>query len=192
MRPQRAIVKQLPNLLTIFRLLMVPVVVELILEGRLAWAFWVFVLAGVTDAVDGILARVLDARSKLGGFLDPLADKALLVSVFVALGWSGVLPSWIVTLVVFRDVLIVGGAILYEMVVGGLHMRPLLVSKANTVAQVALGAGTLAVEGLNLDVGPLVGVLTFAAAATTIASGAAYLWVWGRHALEATHEGDDR
>jgi cardiolipin synthase len=170
---------------------MVPVTVQLILDGRLDWAFWVFVLAGITDAVDGILARVLDARTKIGAFLDPLADKALLVSVFVALGWSGILPTWIVILVVFRDVLIVGGALLYQMVVGDLSMRPLLVSKANTVAQVALGAGTLAVQGLDLDAGALLGVLTMAAAATTIASGAAYIWVWGRHALEATHE-DER
>lgn len=191
MRSTRPLVKHLPNLLTICRLLMVPMVVVMILEGRLDWAFWGFLVAGLTDAVDGILARMLDARTKIGGFLDPLADKALLVSVFVALGWEGVLPSWIVTLVVFRDVLIVGGAILYEMIVGGLHMRPLFISKANTVAQVALGAGTLAVEGLKLDVGPLVGVLTMAAAATTILSGGAYLWVWGRHALDATHE-DDR
>lgn len=190
MRHQRPVIRQLPNLLTIFRLLMVPVTVQLILEGRLEWALWVFLLAGVTDAVDGILARVLDARTTLGGFLDPLADKALLVSVFVALGWSGVLPSWIVTLVVFRDALIVGGAILYQMVIGDLRMRPLMISKANTVAQVALGAGTLAVEGLELDAGPLVGVLTMTAAATTIASGGAYLWVWGRHALEVTHDGD--
>lgn len=191
MRPYRTLLRQVPNLLTVLRLLMVPVTVQLILDGRLDWAFWVFVLAGITDAVDGILARVLDARTKIGAFLDPLADKALLVSVFVALGWSGILPTWIVILVVFRDVLIVGGALLYQMVVGDLSMRPLLVSKANTVAQVALGAGTLAVQGLDLDAGALLGVLTMAAAATTIASGAAYIWVWGRHALEATHE-DER
>lgn len=180
--------RQLPNLLSILRLLLVPVTVELILEGRLAWAFWVFVIAGVTDAIDGFLARVLDARTKLGGYLDPLADKALLIGVFVTLGVTGVLPTWIVVLVVFRDLLIVGGAILYQMVVGPPQMKPLLVSKANTVAQVALGAGTLAVEGLDIDAGPLLGVLTGTVAATTIASGAAYLWVWGRRALEETHD----
>lgn len=185
---RRSLLFHLPNLLTVLRLLLVPVVVELILEGRLDWAFWVFVLAGVSDAVDGILARVLDARTTLGSYLDPLADKALLIATFVALGFAGVLPTWIVVLVVFRDLLIVGGAMLYQMVVGALHMKPLFVSKANTVAQVALAAGTLAVEGLDMDAGPLPGVLTALAAATTVASGGAYLWVWGRRAIEETHD----
>lgn len=174
--------RNIPNILSVMRLLLVPVAVWLILEHDLGAAFWVFVIAGVTDAVDGTLARVLDARTKLGAFLDPLADKALLVSVYVALGVAGFLPSWLVILVVFRDALIIGGAILYEIMYGDLHMQPLWISKANTVAQVGLAAATLAVEGLDMDVGPTLGVLTWVTAATTAASGAAYLWVWGRKA----------
>lgn len=185
---RRPAILNLPNLLTVFRILLVPVAVELILEGRLFWAFWVFVLAGVTDALDGLLARLLDARTKLGSYLDPVADKALLVSVYVALGVTGGLPSWIVTLVVFRDLLIIGGALLFHVVVGDLHMKPLFVSKLNTVAQVALGAGTLGVAGLPVDAGWLIGVLTWTVAATTVASGAAYLWVWGRRALQTAHD----
>lgn len=181
--------RNIPNILSVFRLLLVPVAVWLILEHDLGAAFWVFVVAGVTDALDGTLARVLDARSKLGAFLDPLADKALLVCVYIALGVTGVLPSWLVILVVFRDALIIGGAILYQILFGDLHMQPLWISKVNTVAQVALAAATLAVEGLDMDAGPTLGVLTWVTAVTTVASGAAYIWVWGR---KAATEGQER
>ncbi len=184
-----SMVRNIPNILSVFRLLLVPLTIWLILEHDLALAFVVFVVAGVTDAVDGTLARWLDARTPLGAFLDPLADKALLVSVYITLGLAGYLPSWVVILVVFRDALIVGGAILYHVVIGPLHMQPLFVSKTNTVAQVVLAAATLAVEGLNMDVGPALGVLTWVTAATTAASGAAYLWVWGRKVASDGQEG---
>ncbi|MFW6235336.1 MAG: CDP-alcohol phosphatidyltransferase family protein, partial [Desulfovibrionales bacterium] len=99
----------IPNLLTVFRILITPVFVVAFVNGQIMTAWWLFFLAGVTDGLDGFLARVLKQRSKLGAMIDPLADKVLLVTAFVMLGIKGWLPSWLVILVVSRDVIIVGG-----------------------------------------------------------------------------------
>ena len=115
----------LANIITLGRLLSVPVVVWLIIDGSMLPAFALFVAAGISDAVDGFLARRFNQRSELGGYLDPLADKALLVGVYVTLGHVGHLPAWLVILVVFRDVLIIGGAILLYMFTDELQMAPL-------------------------------------------------------------------
>ena len=172
-----------PNLITLARLLAVPVLVWLILDGETAIAFWVFVGAGVSDAVDGYIAKRFDAQTVIGGFLDPLADKALLVCAFVTLGYVGHLPHWLVILVVFRDFLIVGGAILYQTVTNDLKAEPLPVSKVNTFAQILLAAWVLAAVGLGLHVPMVQGLLVFLVAATTVVSGAAYVYTWGRRAM---------
>ena len=99
----------LPNLITLARLLAVPLAVWLILDERYALAFWVFVGAGISDALDGYIAKRFDSRTRLGALLDPAADKALLAGVYVTLAIAGQLPDWLVFLVVFRDVLIIGG-----------------------------------------------------------------------------------
>lgn len=169
-----------PNLITLARLLAAPVAIGLILNNHLEAAFWVFVAAGVSDAVDGFLAKRFGAESELGRFLDPLADKALLVSVYVALGQAGHLPTWLVILVVFRDVLIIGGAILLHTLGISLDMTPVLISKINTAAQIVLAACVLGVLGFALD-GPwrvFVDVMVYLVAVTTFASGAVYLMRW--------------
>ena len=97
------------NLISLARLLAVPLMIYLILQDAMAFAFWLFVVAGVSDAVDGFLARHLGQASELGAHLDPLADKVLLVGVYVTLGYLDHLPTWLVILVVFRDFLIIGG-----------------------------------------------------------------------------------
>jgi cardiolipin synthase (CMP-forming) len=172
----------LPNLISLARLLAVPLAVWLIVSDRLGVAFWLFVAAGISDALDGFLAKHLDLRSELGAYLDPLADKALLTSVYVTLGYEGHMASWLVILVVFRDVLIIGGAILYQTLTGALRMQPLLISKLNTAAQIALAAVVLAQSGLGVDYG-IDTLLVPVVAATTLASGGAYLVVWGWRAL---------
>ena len=103
----------LPNLITVGRLLLTPVTVMAMVEGEYGIAFWLFMIAGASDAIDGILARQFDARTILGGFLDPLADKILLVSVYVTLGVQDLLPHWLVILVVARDFAIVGGGLVF-------------------------------------------------------------------------------
>lgn len=162
------------------RLLAVPLAVWLILNGNIGIAFWVFVAAGISDAVDGFLAKRLNAQTELGKVLDPLADKALLVSVYVTLGHAGYIPVWLVILVVFRDVLIVGGIILSHTLGRPVRMKPLIVSKINTAAQIVLAAAVLGVEGLDMRIAPMMMPMAYIVGATTLASGAAYVVTWTR------------
>lgn len=169
-----------PNLITLARLFSVPLMVWLILDARFHPAFWLFVAAAVTDALDGFLARRLGIRSTVGAFLDPLADKAMLVGAYVTLGYEGKVAEWLVILVVFRDILIVGGAILYQTLTQRLKMQPLLISKINTGAQIGLAGFVLAQLGLGFNDHGLVEFGTYGVAATTIVSGLSYVYVWGR------------
>jgi cardiolipin synthase (CMP-forming) len=170
----------LPNLISLLRLCLVPLAIWLMLSGRYQSAFWVFILAGVTDAIDGFIAKHFDVRTTLGGYLDPLADKALLMSVYVTLGYRDHIENWLVILIVFRDVLIIGGAILYQTLTQSLTMQPLWISKINTVAQIMLAALLLGLLGFKIEgYGAIVQALTWFVAASTVASGAAYLIIWG-------------
>lgn len=178
----------LPNAITLARLLCVPVAVWLILNEELALAFWLFVAAGLSDAVDGFIAKRFDQRSALGALMDPLADKALLVSMYVTLGIANHLPNWLVILVVFRDILIVGGYLFTVALTQPIRSHPLAISKINTALQIALIAIVLAHIGLQLPDYGLVTVLIYAVGATTIASGAGYLVRWTR-ALTGTELG---
>ena len=165
----------LPNFLSFARLLSVPVIIWLLLEGALTPAFGLFVAAGVTDALDGFLAKRFNSQTQLGAYLDPLADKSLLVGVYVTLGWTRDLPVWLVILVVFRDLTIVGGALLEQTITQSFKSRPMMISKVNTALQIALAALVLAKLGLSLEDYGLTAVLVLAVAATTVASGLAYL-----------------
>lgn len=175
----------LPNILSFARLLSVPVAIMLMLDGRFDIAFWLFVAAGVTDAIDGWIAKRFDARTEFGAYLDPLADKALVVSTFVVLGILGRLPTWLVVLVVFRDVIIVGGAMVVYAMLGDFRSRPSRISKLNTAFQIALVALVLARLGLGLGDPRIDWTLIYLTAATTLASGADYLWQWGRRLAQA-------
>lgn len=172
----------LPNIISLCRLLSVPVAIYLILHDYMAAAFWLFVAAGVSDAVDGFLAKRLGQTSTLGGYLDPIADKVLLVGVYITLGQAGHLPSWLVIMVVFRDLIIVGGVVLLHISTEGeVRMRPLLISKINTAAQIALVALVLSELGLGIVTGVSHDLLIYMVAATTVASGGAYIVTWGRN-----------
>lgn len=168
-----------PNLLTLLRILLVPTVLVLIHAREMAWAFAAFVLAGVTDLLDGAIARRFDARTKIGAVLDPLADKALLITVYVALNQVGMLPLWLVVLVVGRDAAIVGGALLLALLRRPVSRTPLAVSKLNTALQVVLAGWLLAVAGVGLPDFSLFGVpfshgLIAATAGTTLLSAIGY------------------
>ena len=168
----------LPTSITLARLCAVPVTVWLILVGRFEMALWVFVAAGISDALDGMMARLLDARSTLGAYLDPIADKALLVSVFVALASIQAAPIWLAILIAFRDLLIVGGVLLDFAVGNQVEMAPSALSKINTGAQIVLAAWLLADSALHLKDPGVAEPLIWITAATTFASGAAYLIHW--------------
>ncbi|MEI6986969.1 MAG: CDP-alcohol phosphatidyltransferase family protein [Rhodospirillaceae bacterium] len=172
--------KHLPNLITLARLIAVPVTIYFILEGNLLVAFWLFVAAGVSDALDGAIARLFDARSVLGGIIDPLADKVLLVSVYLSLTKVGLLPLWLALTVVSRDLLIVGGALLSYTLSQPTSLQPLYISKVNTLAQITLAALVLAIHGPGLTDptlwnNSLTTLLQYVVAATTILSGIAYV-----------------
>src|SRR5438552_18953380 len=145
----------LPNLISLGRLLLVPLALSLILDGNYWASFWVFVVAGVSDALDGFIAKRFDRRTRLGALLDPLADKVLLVSVYVTLGVAGQIWAWLVVLVVFRDVMIVGGFLLIQAVAAmPKPTHPLFISKINTGVQVAMVRYVLARRGLGPATAP--------------------------------------
>ena len=169
-----------PNIITLLRIAATPFAVWMILEGYLMWAFWVFVIAGISDAVDGFIAKRFNMETELGKFLDPLADKALLVSVYVSLGIEGLIPNWLVILVVFRDVFIVGGALLFETMTHSLTMQPLMVSKVNTTLQIVLAAAVMANAGYGIELDGGLDALVVATALATVLSGLSYAVVWIR------------
>lgn len=172
------------NLVTLLRLVLTPVVIWLLLDGQSGPAFALFLLAGITDAVDGMIAKRFNQQTELGAYLDPIADKALLVSVFVTLGVLQELPVWLVVLAVSRDAMIVGGVLLSYTLGNPLVMKPLLISKANTVAQIVLVAGVLAHMSFpafqTAMTGIAIGYTVWLTAATTAASGGAYMVTWVR------------
>lgn len=179
----------LPNLITFGRLLTVPVAVYLLMQSAYLAAFILFLLAGVSDALDGYLAKRNNQTTELGAILDPLADKALLVGVYVTLGLQGNLPNWLVVLVVFRDVLIVGGVIILFLVRLDVKMRPLIISKINTATQIGLAAVVLAELGLQLEIMQIIEVMIYLAGATTVISGASYMVSWARQMVGIEDDG---
>ena len=172
----RQILISLPNLISLARLFAVPLMVWLIVAGEMTAAFWVFVAAGISDAVDGFIAKRFDAITTFGSYIDPLADKALLVSCFVALGIEGQIANWLVILVVFRDVVIIGGAILAVPLGRPVIMRPLFISKLNTTTQIILVALVLAEIGVGVHEANLIVLMQYIVAATTLASGIGYAY----------------
>jgi cardiolipin synthase len=175
------IVLSIPNLITLGRILMVPVVVWAIASGAMWIAFVLFVAAGISDAVDGFLAKRFNMTTELGAYLDPLADKALIVSIYLTLGINGFIPRWLVILVVSRDILIVGGIMLSWLVGNPLKIRPLLVSKLNTVAQIVFACVVLGTLGFDIEADQLKLLLMGLVAALTLLSIAAYVAEWVRH-----------
>lgn len=171
----------IPNLITLGRIILVPIVFWLLLAGQFQAAFFAFVLAGISDAVDGFLAKRFEWVTELGAYLDPLADKMLIVCIFLALGVHGDLPSWLVIAVVTRDVLIVAGILLAWLLHKPVRIKPLLISKANTAAQITLAAVVLADLGFKLGLALPVTVLVWSVAALTLLSLGAYLRTWLRH-----------
>jgi len=140
-----------------------------------------FIAAGISDGVDGFVARQFNQRSELGAYLDPLADKLLLVSVFVVLGIMSELPLWLVMLAVSRDFLIVCAVLLANLMGNPVAMRPLLVSKANTAMQIVLAAWVLGELATGTTFGPVRDWLIVLSAVLTAASTAAYFVIWIRH-----------
>lgn len=171
----------LPNLITCMRLLLVPAVISFIASRQWTYAFAAFVVAGVSDGLDGWIAKTFDWRTELGAYLDPIADKALLVSIYVALAIVGAIPATLAIIVVARDAMIVGAFLVARLMDRPMEVRPLLVSKLNTLAQILFAAMVLSVEAFGVEKGAWFTVSAYAVAALALASFAAYSLQWIRH-----------
>ena len=171
----------LPNVITIARILLVPLAIWLIVTGQFLLAFLTFLAAGISDGVDGFIARRYNLKTELGAYLDALADKLLLVSIYMTLGFLKVLPAWLVILVASRDVLIVGAVLLSMLMERPVRIRPHMVSKVNTTVQIILAGAVLALLGFEREPGPMILVGQFVVAGFTVASGALYMREWVRH-----------
>lgn len=174
--------KDLPNLISTARLLAVLPVIYLLVEEQFGWALLIFALAGASDGVDGFLAKHYGWGTPLGGILDPLADKALLISCYLVLGAMGLLPIWLALAVLLRDLVIVSGGVLYHYLVEDVKAAPTRLSKLNTVLQIALVVAVIADAGPVPLPGPMVDALVWLTLATVVASGVQYVWVWGHMA----------
>jgi len=173
--------KSLPNLITLGRLVLVPVAIEMIASQAWTGAFVVFVVAGLSDAIDGLLARRLALRSELGALLDPLADKVLLVSIYVALAVAAVVPAALTILVVSRDVMIVGAVLIAWVLGKPMEIKPLPISKLNTTAQIAFAGLVLGAQAFGLTLSMWFDAGVAIVAGLTLASTAVYLAQWLRH-----------
>jgi cardiolipin synthase (CMP-forming) len=176
-RSASAVFLTLPNVITFARLCAVPLSVWLVLERQFAQAFFLFVAAGASDAVDGWLARRNGGGNSVGALLDPVADKSLLVTMYVTLAAVSVLPDWLAILVVFRDAMIVGGVIVLSVLGQTVILRPLYISKLNTALQIVLVALTLMLSGFGLAAPAAMDALIWTVGVTTLSSGAAYVWI---------------
>lgn len=171
----------IPNLITVARLVLVPIVIVMIGQGRWALAFTLFVLAGVSDGVDGFIARRFDMKSEFGAYIDALADKALLVSIYVTLSIMGILPGWLAIVVVSRDLMIVSAILVSRLMERPVAIKPLIVSKMNTAAQIVFAGLVLGAKTFAVDAGRLATYGAVLVASLTVLSAAAYLARWLRH-----------
>ena len=169
----------LPNLITLSRIALAPVLILLLKDHEYAMSLVVFIVAGVSDGLDGFIAKRFHLTSRLGAVLDPVADKILLLSAYVMLTFLEHLPFWLMLTVVFRDLLIVGGYLVYTSMVGSVQMRPSHLSKLNTFVQIALVIVILAQQAFAQVYPIMVDMLVYAVLITTVASGVHYVWVWG-------------
>ena len=173
----------IPNLICVVRIILVWPIVIALLDGRYALAFGLILVAGASDGLDGFLAKRFNWQSRLGGLLDPLADKLLLVSVFVALSMTGLVPLWLTAVVIIRDLVIVSGGVMYQWLVEPVQPEPSVASKINTGIQLLY---VLAVISHRTSGMPPPEFLTISGAAvfvTSTVSGLDYVVRWSGRAI---------
>ena len=175
------IFRQLPNILTLARLCLVPLSVVFITAPDWQAAFLVFVIAGLTDALDGWIAKHYHLETELGAYLDPLADKALLVSIYIALTMAHEMPAALTILVVSRDIMIVSAVLISIALDNRMPIKPLFISKVNTTAQIGLAALVLAAKAFELPIAMWMPAALVLVAVLTFWSAGAYLLQWFRH-----------
>ena len=175
--------RDIPNIITVFRFILVPPVVWAMLNDRVALALLLFGVAGASDAIDGYLAKRNKWSSRIGAIIDPLADKLLLVCTFITLGWLGWIPVWLVVLVILRDLVILTGAVVYHFTIERVTMEPSMASKLNTFTQIMLVLAVMFSRGIEELPATLIDVLLYGVLITTVWSGIGYVWTWSRRAI---------
>lgn len=178
---------QIPNFICLFRLLLVWPIVAMILDQRYQLALLLILVAGVSDGLDGFLAKRYGWQSRLGGLLDPLADKLLLVSVFIGLSVTGLVPVWLTGLVILRDLVIVVGGVVFQLRIAPVQPEPSGASKLNTVAQLVLAISVLSEQQYGLPPGWVVTALGATVLVTSVVSGLDYVVRWSARAMQARH-----
>jgi cardiolipin synthase len=174
----------IPNLISVLRILLTVPVVWMLLTHRFDLALLLFAIAGISDGLDGFLAKHFGWQSRLGGLLDPLADKVLLISSYVCLALLGLIPLALMVLVIVRDLIIVTGALIYNFRIEELEAEPSVISKINTFAQIVLVLAVVLDQGLLALPDGVLTLLIWSVFVTTIASGVNYVWVWSRRARD--------
>ncbi|WP_455235378.1 CDP-alcohol phosphatidyltransferase family protein [Thiogranum longum] len=177
--------RDIPNIITVGRIVLVAPTTWALLQHDYLLALALFFIAGVSDGVDGFLAKHYDWSSRLGALLDPLADKLLLVACYAALTWNGLLPAWLLLLVVLRDLVIVSGAVVYNFRIARLEAEPTLISKLNTLFQILLVLLVILHEAKGWGEAEWIQWLVYAVSVTIVWSGTDYVLTWSRRAREA-------
>jgi cardiolipin synthase len=175
----------IPNVISVLRILLVLPTVLALANEQYVLALLLFTVAGISDGLDGYIAKRFHYESRLGSILDPLADKLLLVATYLVLAWLGLLPVWLVAAVVARDLLILAGAVSFHFLVGEYEMEPTVISKFNTLSQIVLGVLVVFSAGVYALPATLMEWLVVLVLATTIVSGIDYIWTWGVRAYRA-------
>ena len=173
----------IPNIISVIRLITVIPVVYLLVVNEFGWALVLFAAAGISDGLDGFLAKHYGWQSRLGGLLDPLADKTLLVCCFLVLGVHDLIPLWLVLAVIFRDLVIISGALLYNYRVAEVEAAPILMSKVNTALQILLVVAVILDAGVVDLPDALIAALVWSCLLTVVVSGTQYVWIWSRKAI---------
>ena len=179
--------RDIPNVITIARILLTAPVVWALLTERFGLALILFIIAGVSDGVDGFLAKQFRWQSRLGSLLDPLADKLLLISSYFSLGWLGLMPWWLIGVIILRDLVIVGGAIYWDKRVKRLDAEPTIISKINTFVQIVLVVSVVTDLVWPMLPHGAIDALIWITFATTVSSGADYVWVWSKRAHDVSN-----
>ena len=180
----------LPNAISLLRIALVVPIILLIIDGRYGLALGLSLVAGFSDGVDGYLAKRFNWHTRIGALLDPIADKLLVASTFIVLVYTGQIPLWLGALVVFRDVVIVGGATVYNFLIRPVEGEPTRISKLNTALQLLFLLFVLSRAAFGWPDQISITVLGASVVVTVVISGVDYVWSWARRARQAGHSHD--
>lgn len=171
--------KNIPNIISLFRLFSTPFIIWFILNNKMLTALILFIIAGISDVLDGFIARATNSHSFLGAYIDPIADKVLITSIYLLLGYKNLIPQWLIFPIIFRDIMIISGiafSSIYKK--RSLKIKPLFISKINTLLQIMLVIQILMFKALDITHINYTKVLSIIVLFTTITSGICYIKLW--------------